>query len=171
MRRPDPSEHSAYHANYISRVVGDDPIAALRSGLESTRTLLAGLPDDVAMTRHPPYTWSIKEVIGHLIDAERIFGYRALRFARGDTTPLPSFEENSYAVEANSDACSIDHLADEFADLRRSHIAFFEGLPDAAWDRRGVASDVEVSVRALAFIMAGHEEHHASILRKRLGRS
>ena len=171
MPRPAPSDHAVYHVKYVSLVPGDDPIAAMRSGMAETLGLLRGLPDDVAMTKHPPYTWSIKEVVGHLIDCERVFGYRALRIARGDSTPLAGFEENDYVAEGGFDARSLDDLLTEYEALRRSHLAFFAGLPESAWERRGVANGSEVTVRAVAFILAGHERHHGAVLRKRLARS
>lgn len=171
MPRPDPSEHAPHHASYIDLVPEGDVVAALRSDLAATLGLLRGLGDAEAMTRHPPYTWSLKEVVGHILDCERIFGYRALRFARGDATELPGFEENGYARAAGSDARSLEGLLEEFEALRRSHILFFDTLPPEAWDRRGTANGTSVSVRAIAYIMAGHERHHLGIVRKRLGKS
>jgi hypothetical protein len=132
--------------------------------------LLQDVTETEAETRHPPYTWSIKEVVGHLVDSERIFGVRALRFARQDSTHLPGFDENDYVRSARFDARTLASLVQEFELVRRSHLLFFRGLEDDAWLRSGVANGHSVSVRALASIIAGHERHHVNILRKRLSR-
>jgi hypothetical protein len=129
---------------------------------------LRGVTEVQANTRHAPYTWSIKEVVGHLTDAERIFGYRALRIARHDPTLLSGFDENDYVRNATFDACPLSELATEFELVRRSHLCFFRHLKSEAWLRSGVANGNTVSVRALAYIIAGHERHHVAILRKRL---
>ncbi len=166
--RPGPDEYAApYHA-YISLVPAGDILAELDAQLAVTLSLLGGLTEPEAEKHHAPYTWSIKDVIGHLVDAERIFGVRALRFARQDTKELPGFEENDYAVQAHSDTRTLADLLEEFGHVRRSHLCFFRSLSDDAWQRRGVANGHSVSVRALAYIIAGHERHHVSILRKRL---
>ena len=170
MPRPDATEYAEYHAKYVAMAPGDDPFAALETGREALVSLLRGLPEDVAETVHAPYTWSVKEVLGHMIDCERIHAYRALRVARGDETRLPGFDENLYVANACFDARSLDDLLDEYEAARGSHLALFRGFPEAAWDRRGMANDVVVSVRGWAFIIAGHEQHHIAILRERLGR-
>ena len=132
--------------------------------------MLRDVSESEAQTRHAPYTWSIKEVVGHLIDSERIFGVRALRFARQDPTELPGFDENHYVRNAAFDSRPLASLAQEFEFVRRSHILFFRGLDDEAWLRSGVANGLAVTVRALAYIIAGHEQHHATILHRRLAR-
>lgn len=170
MPGPDPSEYAPYYGKYISLVDEQDPIEAMRSELARTLELLGGILEVDSLIRHAPYTWSIREVVGHLIDSERVFGYRALRFARGDSTPLPGFDENAYAAAGAFDRCPLASLRDEFAYLRRSHLELFANLPNEAWDRRGTANGAEVSVRALAYILVGHERHHVSIVRKRLGK-
>jgi len=169
MPRPASTDHSVFHGNYVSLVPGDDPVAIMRSGLETTLSMLRGLPDTVALTKHAPYTWSVKEVLGHIIDSERIFAYRALRIARGDATPLAGFEENDYVLNGDFDARPLESLLAEYESVRRASLTLFEGLPASAWDRRGVANDNPITVRALAFILAGHERHHAVILANRLG--
>jgi DinB superfamily len=169
MTRPGPDEHATFYSDYVGLVVGSDVFAALRSGMAEMLGILSGMTDDQAMTHHPPYTWSIKEVVGHLIDCERIMSYRALRIARGDTTPLPGFDESPYVQASGSDARALADLIEEYELVRRSTLSLLESFPEAAWDRRGTANDHPVSVRALAFIVAGHERHHAVILRKRLG--
>lgn len=168
MTRPGPDEHGAFYNDYIGLVVGSDVFDALRSGMAEMLGLLGGMSDDQAMVHHPPYTWSIKEVVGHVIDCERILGYRTLRIARGDATPLPGFEESDYVRTSGSDARALADLAEEYEAVRRSTLALVTSLPQEAWDRLGTVNNSRVSVRALAFIMAGHERHHALILRKRL---
>jgi hypothetical protein len=169
MSRPEPNEHAEYYLRYISLVPDGDIVKTLASQLNATLTLLRGVTEKEGNTRHAPYTWSVKEVVGHLADAERVFGYRALRFARNDNTPLPGFEENDYVRNAHFDACALKGLVDEFEFVRRSSLAFFGNLGEEAWSRGGSANNSPVSVRAIAFIMAGHELHHTAILRKRLG--
>jgi hypothetical protein len=169
MSRPEPTEHAPYYARYIALVPEGDIVTTLANQLAESLPFLRGITEAQGKTRHAPYTWSVKEVVGHLTDTERIFGYRAMRFARNDQTPLPGFEENDYVRNAHFDACSLKGLVDEFEAVRRSHLAFFGNLSEEAWARSGLANNNGVSVRAIAFIMAGHELHHVNILRKRLG--
>jgi hypothetical protein len=170
MARPDLDEYASFYVNYVALVPEEDILAALRSESAATRAFLDGVPEDQAGRKHPPYTWTVREVVGHLIDTERIFGYRALRIARGDETPLAGFDENAYAVAAESDRRPLADLAAEFEAVRLANLAFFAGLPEAAWSRRGVANGNPVSVRALAYMLVGHERHHGTILRRRLAK-
>lgn len=168
--RPAPTEHAPYYAKYLEHVPETDVLAAMAGQLEDTLSLLRRIPEARAGEPHPPYTWSIKQVVGHVIDCERVFSYRALRFARGDATPLPGFDENAFA---NAVDCNVRTLADltaEYEAVRRSSLFLFRSLDEAAWTRRGTASNAEVSVRALAYIVVGHERHHVAILRKRCER-
>jgi len=169
--RPEESEYAHFYQTYVSLVPPGDILAVLETQLDETLSLLSGLSESDAEKHHAPYTWSIKDVVGHLIDSERIFGVRALRFARQDSKELPGFDENDYAVQAHSDTRALADLLQEFAHVRRAHLDFFRSLPDDAWRRRGVANGNSVTVRALAYIIAGHERHHVSILRKRLTRT
>jgi hypothetical protein len=168
MNRPAPAEYSAAAANYVALIHEDDIVKTLEGQLAEVLALLAPIGEEVGNVRHPPYTWSVKEVVGHLIDCERIFGCRALRFARGDTAPLPGFDEVPYAQAAESDRCRLADLVAEFASVRQSHLWLFRHLPAPAWTRTGVANGHPVSVRALAYIMAGHARHHLEILQQRL---
>jgi hypothetical protein len=145
-----------------------DIVTILERQLDEMLALLRPVPEAEGNTRHTPYTWSVKEVVGHVTDAERVFAYRALCVARGDRTPLPGFDENAYVPPAAFDACRLSDLVSQFEHLRRSNLLFFRGLPADAWTRRGVANNHAVSTRALAYIMAGHARHHGLILRKRL---
>jgi hypothetical protein len=171
MHRPDPSEFASSYANYVALVPEDDILTAMRSDLSEVVSFLSGVPEAEACRRHPPYTWSVKEVVGHVTDAERIFGYRALRFARSDTTPLPGFDENAYAQVAGFDRQPLRDLVAEFDFVRRSHLALFEHLDDVAWTRGGTANGQGISVRALAYIIVGHQRHHVAILRRRLSQA
>ena len=165
--QPAADEYAPYYGKYISLVNGPDPIAALDEQFPATLALLAGLSDAQAEQRYAPGKWSIKEVVGHIMDTERVFAYRALRIGRGDRTPLAGFEQDDYVSNAGFDRRRIADLAAEFADVRRATLALLRGLDQAAWTRRGIANNKEVSVRALAYIIAGHERHHVGILQTR----
>ena len=128
---------------------------------------MRSIPESQAGFRYAADKWSIKELVGHLIDTERIFSYRALRFARNDKTPLPGYEQDDYIRHASFDDCSLSELAAELESVRQSTLFLFKHLDEEAWMRRGVASESEVSVRALAYIIAGHELHHRRVLRDR----
>jgi hypothetical protein len=166
---PASDEYAPFYAGYVARVGDPDPLAALQEQLPRCLGLLRGLSPELQSHRYEPGKWSVKEVVGHMADAERVFGYRALRFARGDRTPLPAFEQNTYVEEGGFDARPWKGLVAELEHLRRANIELFAGLDTAAWGRDGVASDFRVTVRALAFILAGHVEHHLVILQERYG--
>ncbi|HET9635358.1 MAG TPA: DinB family protein [Gemmatimonadaceae bacterium] len=165
--RPATDEYLAYYGRYIDRVPDGDVVSTLSSQIGETLALLRGLPESVATYRYAPDKWSVNEMIGHMIDTEKIFAYRALRFARGDKTPVPGFEQDDYVRGSSFNSYPLSELADEFETVRRSTLNFFRHLDDEAWSRRGTASNAEVSVRALAYIIAGHELHHREILRSR----
>src|SRR5436305_7813101 len=171
MPRPASTEHLPYFAKYIDLVPEDDVLPALESQLGEMVTFLRSVPEAEAGVRHPPYTWSIKEVVGHLTDSERVFGYCALRFGRGDATPLPSFDENEYVKAAKFDRLPLAALVDEFEALRRSHVLLFRHLPAEAWTLSGKANSSPITVRALAYILVGHVRHHTAILRRRLSKA
>ena len=165
--RPDMTEYAPYYEKYTSLVPDGDVIATLSSQLEVTLSTLRGLTEAQGDSRYAPGKWSIKELVGHMIDGERVFSYRALRFARNDRTPLPGFEQDDYVRAGNFGKRRMSDLADEFEQVRRATLSLLRSLDDEAWLRRGVASDNEVSVRALAYILAGHETHHMQVLRTR----
>jgi hypothetical protein len=166
-RRPEPSEYAPYYERYISLIPDDDIVTLLTTGLDDTLSLLASIPESDAGYRYAPGKWSIKELVGHMIDGERIFGARALRFGRGDATPIPGFDEDAYVAGANFDARTLADLATELALVRGSNILLFRHFPAEAWDRRGTANGNQVSVLALACIMVGHEAHHTGVIRSR----
>ena len=165
--RPAPDEFAPYYGRYIDRVPDGDIVATLRDQVEETLAALRAIPDAKAGHRYAPDKWSIREVVGHLCDSERIFSYRALRIARGDETPLPGFDENAFVSRARLDDRSFTGLIDEYAAVRAASVALFDPLFPEEWSRRGIASDKGVSVRALAWIVAGHEIHHLGVLRAR----
>ena len=168
--RPGPDEYAPSYAGYVARIADDeDVVAVLASQLDSLGARLAGIPEARGEYRYAPGKWSIKEVVGHLCDTERVFAYRGLRIARGDTTPLPSFDENTYVPEMRAEERTLADLAAEWGDVRRATLALFRNLPASAWRRRGVASDKAISVRALAYIIAGHVRHHVEGLDTRYG--
>jgi hypothetical protein len=170
MPRPTTSEHAPYYGRYVALVPEDDILNVLQAQSGEAKALLRSIPEAQASILHPPYTWTIKQVVGHLIDGERIFAYRALRFARGDATPLPGFDENIYARTGEFERVPLKDLADEFDVVRQSTLSLFRNLPDAAWTRTGEANGAPASVRALAFIIAGHVRHHLNIVRQRVGK-
>ena len=165
--RPHTSEYAAYYETYVSLVPDGDIVGTFERQLEETLSLIRGIPETRGEFRYAEGKWSIKELIGHIIDCERVFAYRALRFGRGDTTPLSGFEQDDFVRGADFNKRSLENLADEYELVRRSTIALFGSLEADAWDRRGTANDNEVSVRGLAFITAGHERHHLGVLKNR----
>lgn len=169
--RPGADETAPYYRQYIERVAADDVTLALEQQGERTRRLLAGLDEARADHRYAPQKWSVKEVVGHVIDAERVFGFRAFAFARGDGSPLPSMDQDVYAASAGYQKRRLADIADELVCVRRATLALFRSLDSEAAARSGIASGVSFSVRSLAWIIAGHELHHAAVLRERYGLS
>ena len=165
--KPDETEHAPHYSRYIAMVPDGDILGTLAGQIGVTLTELRKISEEDSLYRYAPGKWSVREVVGHLIDAERIFAYRALRFARKDRTPLASFEENDYVPAANFDQRPWLDLIDEFYAVRRSNIAMFRGLSEEAWMRKGIASDHEMSVRAVAYAIAGHERHHLGLIREK----
>ena len=163
--RPAHGEYAPYYGKYISLVPDGDILASLREQMTETLALLNAVPEERAGHRYASDKWSIKEVIGHLIDTERIFAYRALRFGRADETGLPGFDQDDYIRNASFDNYPLSDLAAEFEHVRLASIFLFRHLGEEAWGRRGAANDSEISVRALAYIIAGHELHHREIIR------
>jgi hypothetical protein len=165
--KPEKGEFLPYYEKYIALVASGDVIATLSRQMAETQALLRSLPSSVASYRYAPDKWSVNELIGHLIDSERVFASRALRFARNDPTPLPGFEQDDYVNNSSFDSYPLTELASELRAVRESTVFLFKHLQEDAWMRRGIANDAEVSVRALAYIIAGHELHHREILRAR----
>lgn len=165
--RPAADEFAQYYARYLAQVPDGDVVATLTSQIDDTLAFLRALPAPRAAYRYAEGKWSVKEVVGHIADAERIFAYRALRIARGDETPLPGFDQDPYVRAANFDARSLLALASELESVRRATLTLLRSMDDESLRRRGVASGAPVTARALAYIIAGHERHHMEILRTR----
>ncbi len=165
--RPNHSEYLPYYGRYVSLVPDGEILSVLTSQITETLTLLRSIPESQAGFRYAPEKWSIKELVGHLIDSERVFAYRALRFAREDATPLPGFEQDDYVRGALYDRLPLSDIASEFESVRASTLFLFNHFDEAAWLRKGQANESEVSVRALAYIIAGHELHHRGVLRNK----
>ena len=162
-----PTEYAAFYETYIALVPQTDIVSALEAQRLQMTQLLTACSERDGNFRYAPEKWTMKEVIGHLTDCERIFTYRALRIARGDLTPLAGFEQDDYVRAAGYARRQLREVAEEFATVRIATVAFYRSLDEEAWVRRGVANKNEVSVRALAFITAGHELHHRRLLEER----
>lgn len=167
MQRPEPNEYPTFYKGYVDAVAGSDLLSILPQINQATLKLLADLPEEKWDYRYAEDKWSIKEAISHLSDSERIFANRALRFARNDTTPLPGFEQNDYVPESNAASRSLTDIVDEFAAIRSATIPLFRSFTEEMWGRSGTASGGGITVRAIGFVIAGHEQHHQNILRDR----
>jgi len=167
--RPTPAEYAPFYETYVSLVSEDDILPALERQPADVRALASTVTADGESYRYAPGKWSVREVVGHMGDAERVFGYRAFCISRGEQAPLPSFDEKAYTANATFDRCCVAELVDEWAALRQSNLIVLRRLPPEAWHITGTASGASVSVRALAYILAGHVRHHAGVLRSRYG--
>jgi hypothetical protein len=169
--RPQPGEYAPYYDRYVSLVPksdsGNDILSTLDDQRRQTLLLLCGRTEADGDFRYAPGKWSLKEVLGHLNDAERVFSYRALRISRGDKTPIEGFEQDDYVRNGPFGSNSLADLIEDYIAIRRATLSLFRGLDEAAWGRRGVASNNEVTVRALAYIIAGHELHHRRIIEEK----
>ena len=164
---PERSEAAEYYFTYINQVPAGDIIQILDAQAGPYVELLSGISEQQSLHRYEPGKWSIREVAAHINDTERLFGSRAFWFARGFDSPLPSFDQNIAMASCGADARSLASLIEEFRAIRSATLTLFGNLPEDAWLRAGIASDNPFTVRALAFIAAGHVVHHAKILRER----
>ena len=165
--QPLESEYAPYYQGYIAHVNEEEILPVLRSQLDALDVLLGRVTPERETYRYAEGKWSIREIVGHLIDAERVFGYRAFCIARGEKQNLPGFEQNDYILTAPYDRIELEDLLSELRLVRLSNIAMLRNLDEESWMRIGTANDNQVSVRALAFIMAGHARHHMGVLRER----
>jgi uncharacterized damage-inducible protein DinB len=165
--KPEATDYPSYYATYINRVTGDDLIESLENNFNTTKELIKSLNDDQLNYRYAEGKWSIKEILVHVMDAERIFAYRALRFARQDKTNLPGFEENDYVPASNASQRNINNILDEFAALRKSTIELFKNFDEKQLSQSGTANNNRISVCSLAYVIAGHELHHINVIRER----
>jgi len=169
LERPRPDEFAKHYQTYVDRVPDGDVVELLARQIEETGALLATVPEADAGFRYAPGKWSIREVMGHLADSERVFSYRALRFARGDETPLASFDQDQWMPGSRFDQRPLGDLVAEFRAVRQATLALLRSCNPDAFARWGTASGHRVTVRALAYVIAGHERHHVAILRERYG--
>jgi DinB superfamily len=166
MTRPATTDHSEFHARYVNLVPETHVLTAMREQAGATQAQVlafAGRPDH----RYAPGKWTVRQVLGHMADTERIFGYRALSIARSDAAPLPSVEQDDWMAASTFDSSSLEDLLAEFQAVRTGNLYLLGGLSPAAWERRGTASGHAVTVRALAYMLLGHERAHLDILRER----
>lgn len=164
---PAAHEYDPYYAGYIDRVESPQLSLILRQQRSRVTELLGGLTDEQGLYRYAPDKWSVKEIIGHLIDCERVFVYRAMSIAREENQSLPGFDQDAYVVTGAFDTRSLEDLKAEYGAVRNASLAFFESLDEASWLKTGIANDVTVSVRAIGYIIPGHEAHHLSVLEER----
>lgn len=169
VERPNDTEYAPYYGKYIALVPESDIRPALAGQVDVVRHVAASVTRDRETFRYGPDKWSIREVFGHLSDAERVFGYRAAGISRGDGTPFPSFDENMYVAQSRFDHSPLDVLLEEFVHLRAANRIVLDRLDAAGWRLAGTASGYTVSVRALAYMMVGHVRHHLAILHDRYG--
>jgi hypothetical protein len=165
--RPQPGEYAPFYDGYVSLVPGNNVLAALDEQRRQMLLLLSGRTEADGEIRYAPDKWSLKEVLGHVNDGERILSYRALRIARGDATPIEGYEQDDYVRNSPFRQCPLSDLIEDYIAVRRATVSLFRNLDEAAWTRRGVANKNEVTVRALAYIIAGHELHHRRILEEK----
>ena len=165
MRRPLPDEYPPSCEMYIDNVRTHNIIKELRDQITDIQPILAAIPEEKEGYAYAPGKWTIKELVGHLTDTERVFSYRAMCFARKDKTPLPGYDENNYVANANFNKQTLLNLGHEFILLRQANMAFFNTLDEEAFDQTGVANNTTVSVRAILFMMAGHTTHHINVLK------
>ena len=165
--RPQNDEFAPYYLTYINKVADGNVLAMLESQIGEFHRALDSLAEDRALFRYAPGKWSTKEVVGHVIDSERVFAYRAMRIARADTTPLPGFDENQFVANATFDSRSLRDLVAEYEHVRLANLDFFRSLSPEAAARRGTANNLSISVRAIVYITAGHSAHHLGILREK----
>jgi DinB superfamily len=170
MRRPDPSEHIPYYGKYIVFVEeGEDVLTLLEKQPRDLQALFASVPEDRGGYCYESGKWSLREVLGHLVDVERVLGFRAYCFSRGESQPLPGVDFESYAATGEHDRRTLAEMLQEFEGLRRSHAAMFRALGEEASRRIGTADGNPISVRSLAYILAGHVRYHAQLLKERYG--
>ena len=167
--KPSAEEYAPFYAGYVSLVPESDVLAVLEGQPGQLRDVARAVPAPQETHRYQPGKWSVREVFGHIGDAERAFGHRAFCISRGERAPLPGFDENDYVARSGFDRRGLAELVSEFALLREANLTFLRRLDGPAWDQRGTANGSVVSLRALAFIMAGHVRHHLGVLRSRYG--
>lgn len=169
MTRPKPEEYAPYHESYISKVPDGDILDTLEEQTSETLDLLEAVPEEMQASSYTPGKWTIKQCVGHMIDTERIFSYRLLRIARNDQTPLAGFEQDDYVANSDSNNRTWEDLLEDYESVRMSTLSLIRQFKGDVWDRHGTASGNKLTVRAMAFLIAGHERHHLTVLRDKYG--
>lgn len=164
LQRPGREEYSPYFTGYISQVPEGDYLSFLHSQLNAVVTLFSRINDEQGLYRYEPGKWSLKEVLGHMTDTERIMSYRMLRIARGDTTNLPGFDQDLFITNTSFDELSMEDLLNDFQAVRQGTFSLQKTISEAAWLRKGTANNNEISARALAYVLAGHAQHHLGVI-------
>jgi hypothetical protein len=167
MSRPQPAEYDPYYQKYVGLVPEDEIVPALDGQTDELDKLFDRVPEEKGTFAYADGKWTLKEVLSHLIDGERMFAYRVFRIARGDKTPIEGFEQDGYIENSHANRRTFSELLNEFRLLREANVLFFKNLETGDWVRTGTANNVEISVRSLAWIMVGHIRHHTAILRER----
>ena len=165
MKRPKQGDYSPYYDTYISLVEGTDPLKMMKEQLKNTVRLFSEIPESKGDFSYAHGKWNVKEILGHIIDTERVFAYRAMCIARGEKQSLPGFEQDDYVKASNFDKRKLSDLIDEYKKVREANLAMFKSFDDEAINRRGIANNKEITVNALMFIIPGHEQHHLNILK------
>ena len=169
LMRPAETDYDPYYAPYLALVEEEDVLEAIEQQSYQTQKLLSCVEEARGAHRYAEGKWSIKELMGHVCDAERVFGYRLMAVGRGEVRSLPGFDENSYVASGAFDEWKLADLVEQYAHLRRANLLLLRNLPEEAWNRRGVANEKPVTARALAWILVGHERHHMKVLREKYG--
>lgn len=167
MNHPNPNEYPSYYEPYINLVKDENIIRVLEEQILTMQNILSEVPEEKENFTYAEGKWTMKEVIGHVIDTERIFAYRALRFARQDKTPLPGFDQDIYVPAGNFNKRTLYDLAHEFGIVRESNLIMFRNFDEKAWNSSGSANEKEISVKAIAYVMAGHALHHMNVIRSK----
>ena len=167
--RPTPNDYHSAYERYVARVPETDVLAAFEHQVDEVRSALGGVPPAREGYRYAPDKWTVRQLLGHVIDAERVFGFRLLSVARGESASLPGFDENAYAATATRETSRLADLVDEFVAVRRAHVPLLRGLDDAAWTRVGTANGNRIAARALPYLMIGHVRHHLGVLASKYG--
>ncbi|MEH7179820.1 DinB family protein [Neobacillus vireti] len=167
LQRPTKNEYPVYYVPYVDLVPEADLVQLLQENLQKTITLFEGISEEVSLHRYAPGKWSIKEVLGHISDTERIMSYRLLRVGRGDQTPLAGFNESDYVQAAQTNNLPLKTILEDFKAVRNATITLIQNLPDEAWENKGNANETEITTRAIAYILAGHQMHHCKIVEDR----
>jgi uncharacterized damage-inducible protein DinB len=167
MKRPDKTEYAAYYETYVSLVNEIDIFSTMKTQNDEIHAIFSQMSDEQGLYAYAEDKWTIKELLGHLIDSEQIFAYRALRIGRGDATPLPGFDQDPYVENGNFNEAKLADLLSEFSFLRQANVIMFNNFKFSNWDNAGIASENKVTTRAIAYIMVGHIRHHINILKEK----